>query len=103
MPYDSFREQLSRDGYFVLRCVFTSAEAAGMTAALGGAVIAKDAGDSAIRSDGGTGMAYAARNVLTLWPRAADVWRVPPLLEPLAAALGPGFGLIRVLFFDKPP
>src|SRR5262249_9045774 len=52
---------------------------------------------------GHAGGVYAARNVLTLWPAAAEVWRQPPLQRAIAAALGPGFGLVRVLFFDKPP
>ncbi|MBI1913410.1 MAG: phytanoyl-CoA dioxygenase family protein, partial [Planctomycetes bacterium] len=49
------------------------------------------------------GQVYAARNVLSLWPGAADVWRAPPLLEILTTLLGPRFGLVRALFFDKPP
>ncbi len=55
----------------------------------------------AIRS--GAGAVYAARNVLALWPEAADVWREPPLPELLGSLLGSGFGLVRSLFFDKPP
>jgi ectoine hydroxylase-related dioxygenase (phytanoyl-CoA dioxygenase family) len=46
---------------------------------------------------------YAARNVLSLWPDAATVWRKPAIVDALAAVLGPHFGLVRVLFFDKPP
>jgi hypothetical protein len=100
---DGWADQLARDGYAVLRGVFAAAEAAEMATSLGTAVAADEAGDSAIRSDGGAGVVYAARNVLSLWPRAADVWRVAPLRDALAAVLGPGFGLVRVLFFDKPP
>jgi hypothetical protein len=59
------------------------------------------AGDSAIRSDGG--IVFAARNLIQLWPAAATVWRQPPLPKLLAACLGPSFGLVRGLFFDKPP
>lgn len=46
---------------------------------------------------------YAARNVLSIWPMAVTVWRRPPLLETLAALLGPHAGLVRGLYFDKPP
>jgi hypothetical protein len=92
-------EQVERDGYTVLPGVFVPGQVeallAGLTAAL-----RPDAAE-AIRSDGGT--VYAARNVLTLWPPAASVWRQPPLPEALAAVLGPDYGLTRVLFFDKPP
>ncbi len=31
------------------------------------------------------------------------IWRRPPLLELLRGVLGPEVGLVRVLFFDKPP
>jgi ectoine hydroxylase-related dioxygenase (phytanoyl-CoA dioxygenase family) len=31
------------------------------------------------------------------------IWRRPPLFEALEGLLGPGFGLVRGLFFDKPP
>jgi Phytanoyl-CoA dioxygenase (PhyH) len=54
-----------------------------------------------IRSPGGS--VYAARNILQLWPQVADVWRQPPLPELLTRILGPSFGLVRVLYFDKPP
>src|SRR5262245_48303808 len=52
---------------------------------------------------GRDGTLYAARNVLAVWPAAASVWRVSRLSDVLAAALGPRFGLVRGLFFDKPP
>ena len=51
----------------------------------------------------GAGGVYAARNVLELCPPARDIWRKPRLLEFLHAALGSEFGLVRGLFFDKPP
>jgi phytanoyl-CoA dioxygenase PhyH len=49
------------------------------------------------------GNVYAARNVVSLYPQAAELWRVAPLPELLHELLGPRFGLVRVLFFDKPP
>ncbi len=57
--------------------------------------------DGPIQSDSGT--VYASRNILTLWPAAASVWRERPLVEALTLILGSGFGLVRTLFFDKPP
>ncbi|HEX4610934.1 MAG TPA: phytanoyl-CoA dioxygenase family protein [Urbifossiella sp.] len=44
-----------------------------------------------------------ARDLFRLWPGAADLIRSPGLFEPLRVALGPGAGLVRGLFFDKPP
>jgi len=49
------------------------------------------------------GKIYAARNVLQLWPKVGDIWRRCPLPEILGAVLGPNFGMVRELFFDKPP
>lgn len=56
---------------------------------------------TAVRSDNGT--VYAARNVLTLAPEVATLWRRPRLFDALTAVLGPDFGLVRTLYFDKPP
>jgi ectoine hydroxylase-related dioxygenase (phytanoyl-CoA dioxygenase family) len=72
-----------------------------MLAGLESALASGTAADPAIR--GGEGTVYAARNVLRLWPGAARAWRAPRLVAALAAALGPGFGLVRGLYFDKPP
>src|SRR5262245_11695094 len=92
-------DALDRDGFVVLPGVFPTDRVGecrrGLSAAL------TPAGEAAIRAQEGT--VYAARNVLTLWPAAADVWRAPPLADVLATALGSRFGLVRALFFDKPP
>jgi len=49
------------------------------------------------------GNVYGARNLLELWPGSAVVWRQPPLPAALATTLGADYGLVRVLYFDKPP
>ncbi|HEY1379310.1 MAG TPA: phytanoyl-CoA dioxygenase family protein, partial [Gemmataceae bacterium] len=91
---------LNRDGFAVLPGVFPPAEVAALRDGLTEALAAN--GDAApIRSSGGS--VYAARNVLDLYPAAADAADRPPLPAALAAVLGPGYGLVRVLFFDKPP
>ena len=93
--------ELQRDGYTLLPGVFTDEAIAAMILSLEG-VFAERAGmEASIRGDEGS--IYAARNVLELWPNAANVWRVAPLPQCLAAVLGPRFGLVRILFFDKPP
>ncbi|MGL4464370.1 MAG: phytanoyl-CoA dioxygenase family protein [Planctomycetia bacterium] len=63
--------------------------------------LADAAGGSGLRA--AEGELYAARNVLRNWPTAVHVWRRPPLMELLTTLLGPEFGLVRGLFFDKPP
>src|SRR6185295_1284359 len=42
-------------------------------------------------------------NLVQLWPGVAHAWMQPPLPTMLAETLGPEFGLVRVLYFDKPP
>jgi len=49
------------------------------------------------------GLVVAARNVLRLWPDVFDVCRQPRLQELLEIVLGRDCGLVRVLYFDKPP
>ncbi len=94
-------DALERDGYTVLPNVFTEQEVAHMVRSLERIFGERIGEEASIRGD--EGAIYAARNVLTLWPEAADVWRVPALTNALAAILGPSFGLVRILFFDKPP
>ncbi|MEM7474235.1 MAG: phytanoyl-CoA dioxygenase family protein [Planctomycetota bacterium] len=47
--------------------------------------------------------AYGVRNLLQLWPEVVSLLQEPVLLSFLRSVLGPNFGLVRVLFFDKPP
>jgi hypothetical protein len=91
-------EQVERDGFTLLPGVFSAAEVEAMRAGLGAALEGGGAGVL-----GEAGGVYAARNVLSLWPAAAEVWRRPALRGALAGVLGPRFGLVRALFFDKPP
>ena len=94
-------EALSRDGFFTLEAVFPADEIAEMRASLEATIAATPRDDPAILTS--DGIVYAARNVLSLWPASASVWHRPALLEPLRAILGPRLGVVRALFFDKPP
>jgi len=93
--------ELERDGYTVLPSVFGDEAIAAMIRTLEGIFVERAGTEASIRGDEGT--IYAARNILELWPDAANIWRVAPLPEHLSAVLGPCFGLVRILFFDKPP
>ena len=93
--------ELERDGYTILPEVFSDEAVARMVRSLEHVFAARIGAEASIRGDEGT--IYAARNLLTLWPSAADAWRVASLTDVLAAVLGPRFGLVRILFFDKPP
>ena len=52
---------------------------------------------------GETGPAYGARNLLDLWPAVVELIRAKPIRDALAAVLGPDAGVVRGLYFDKPP
>ncbi len=99
-PHELWLRQLEEDGLTVLEGVFYAAAVADMVSSLERAFAAGSA-DASIRGDAGE--IYAARNVLALWPGADDAWRRSVLPNRLARVLGSLFGLVRVLFFDKPP
>lgn len=46
---------------------------------------------------------YGSRNLLATWPEAKDVPGLPLLANFVRAQLGNQAGLVRALFFDKPP
>ena len=93
--------ELDRDGFVVLPRVFSDVDVAEILSAWSAALGKVDADDGPLRSRAG-GL-YGARNVVRLWPEVVDVWRRSALVDALSTALGPDFGLVRVLFFDKPP
>lgn len=97
---DRLASQIEHDGFASLPGVFPPDKVDTIVRALTES-LEDPAGEGTIRTEGGG--VYAARNVLTLWPDAATVWRQHPLPEVLTTILGPAFGLVRVLFFDKPP
>lgn len=60
-----------------------------------------DEQDEAVREQAGA--VYAARNVLKIIPEIAELWKTPALADLIAEVLGTEAGLVRVLYFDKPP
>jgi Phytanoyl-CoA dioxygenase (PhyH) len=95
-----WREQLEADGFALLPGVLTGDEVTA-TRAEWDEVSRQHADDPAILSNDGP--AYGARNLLQLWPRVVDLGRHPRLGSALLEALGPAAGIVRALFFDKPP
>lgn len=91
-------DRLDRDGFVLLPGLFSATEMALATEAWATAMSKAD--DRSILANGGP--AYGARNVLRLWP---DVIRLARgvLAEPLLRVLGPRGGVVRGLYFDKPP
>lgn len=93
-------QSMEREGYVLLRGVFDAAEMARIAAELDDA-IRKDQTHMAAVARGD--VVVAARNVLEVYPPAKSLWRRPAVVEFLTAVLGSGFGLMRGLYFDKPP
>lgn len=92
---------LAADGFTLLPGVFDTTEVRDLIAACGDA-LAQHVGDPAILCDA-AGAVGGARDLFRLWPGAAALARAPVLLDALLADLGPGAGVVRGLFFDKPP
>lgn len=90
---------LDQDGFHILRGTFSHAECDQLLAEWAAACATGD--DGLMRS--ATGAVYGARNILDRWPGVLRVLRHPKLRSALQTVLGDDFGLVRVLFFDKPP
>src|SRR5262249_34339708 len=97
--FDLLFRKLEEAGYCLIPTVFTSHQVDAINQGLQQAF--HDPTAAAMRGE--SGIVYGARNILSLWPQAATVWQQQPLPEILTALLGPGFGLVRGLYFDKPP
>ena len=94
-------KQLERDGYSVLPEIF-GAEAVAAALAEWDEVTRANADNAALLA-GEAGPAYGARNLLDLWPRVVELLRVEPLRAALLRVLGADAGVVRALYFDKPP
>jgi ectoine hydroxylase-related dioxygenase (phytanoyl-CoA dioxygenase family) len=90
---------LERDGFCLVRRALTDADCDRLLAEWSTACAAGN--DGLMRS--ATGAVYGARNILDRWPAVLRVIDQPELLAALRDVLGDGFGLVRVLYFDKPP
>jgi ectoine hydroxylase-related dioxygenase (phytanoyl-CoA dioxygenase family) len=93
-------EALDRDGYWVLRGAVTRSEVEHLLQVFTQFLVAES---ESVRARSSRGHVYAARNLIDSIPEASSVWQSEPLLSFLQAELGDGFGLVRALFFDKPP
>lgn len=98
--FDDLHRRLDADGFAVLPGVFSAREVDAIVHDLACA-FAADTSGSTLRTD--EGRIYGARNLLQLWPGVNRLWQRPPITELLRALLGDRYGLVRVLYFDKPP
>lgn len=92
---------LEAKGFALLPGVFQCLEVEEVLKGLSAALNSASASHLAMRNPDGE--VCGARNVQSFWPSVAGLWRRPPLADALRTVLGPEFGLVRVLYFDKPP
>lgn len=96
----TWRERLETDGFALLPGVLSADEVRSALAEWA-RVCERHAADPAVLANDGP--AYGARNLLQLWPGVVELARRPALSAALREVLGPAAGVVRVLFFDKPP
>ncbi len=94
-------EQLHEEGYSILPSVFTPMEIESARHTCATALAQPDVAPSVLRR--GDGPPHGARNLLQIWPQAAALANAPALAQPLRRVLGTEAGLVRGLYFDKPP
>lgn len=95
-----FDQSLERDGFRLLPQA-VSAEAIAELLEICQATFGDDS--PGVRARSSRGHVYAARNLIESIPQVSTVWQCETLLSFLREHLGQDFGLVRALFFDKPP
>lgn len=98
---DDWHLQLERDGYTLLRHVFPATTVQSVLDAWQTLVEQRPDDPGLIRN--ANGVVFAGRNLVARFPLARDLWRCPKLLQVITATLGLDAGLVRGLWFDKPP
>lgn len=94
-------DQLATDGYSIVPRALTPSEVMSARDACSRALAASSAQVSVLADRDGA--AYGARNLLQLWPEVVSIARAPGIAEVLNVAMGSQCGLVRGLYFDKPP
>ncbi len=94
-------ERLNEEGFAVVESVFDFEECDRLTRNLEAALVACN--DESVVLRRANGAIFGARNLLTVFPQTTMLWRKQPLIDVLAKVLGGQFGLVRGLYFDKPP
>lgn len=93
-------DALDRDGFCLLRGAVVSSVVEHLLQVCTQTLVAES---ESVRARSSRGHVYAARNLIASIPEVTTVWQSDPLLSFLRAELGDGQGLVRALFFDKPP
>jgi hypothetical protein len=97
--FDELLKRIQQDGFAILPGILSARRVDAILLALDR--VWQSHPDGVMHSQSGS--VFGARNLLQMWPEVAQVWKQPPLPALLADILGPDFGLVRVLYFDKPP
>ncbi|TWU01101.1 phytanoyl-CoA dioxygenase family protein [Stieleria varia] len=93
-------ERISATGYVLIKNVIPKESCQSLVNAC---ETAFDHDNDSERARSSRGHVYAARNVLDVVPMVHSVWQTGKLDRVLTLVLGNHYGLVRVLFFDKPP
>lgn len=99
--FDATLSGIANDGFAAMQGVFDADECRRIGNKLDAALAGNSDDKTVLRRANGT--IYGARNLLAVFPPARTLWRKPRLMELLTSVLGPNGGLVRGLFFDKPP
>jgi hypothetical protein len=97
----SWRDQLESAGFALLPQAIAAKDL--QTALAEWTAIQQQNGDNEAILAGTNGPAYGARNLLQLWPSVMKLARQSALRAPLMEVLGRSPGVVRALYFDKPP
>lgn len=97
----SLVDRVFDDGFTLVEAVFDSAECDRLTRELEAALVV--CSDERVVLRRANRAIFGARNLLTVFPQAALLWRKQPLIDVLVSVLGGQCGLVRGLYFDKPP
>lgn len=98
---DSPKKQIEQNGFAILAAVFSESTVDQILSQLSATLNDRVEESESIRAR--SGAVYAARNMLKVFPPVASMWEMPRLLDLVGEVLGPDAGLVRVLYFDKPP
>lgn len=92
------QQEIEQQGYAVLAGLFSAKRVASLVSELDGARLQMNG--SVLQS---RGQVYGIRNLVEVWPTALAVAREPGMRAAIGSVLPRAFGLVRSIFFDKPP
>jgi hypothetical protein len=95
------REQIASCGFTIVTATFDPAQCRQIGDQLAAALAEISDDKTVLRR--ANGAIYGARNLLAAFPPSRTLWRTPPLIALLTDVLGSACGLVRGLYFDKPP